>query len=333
MTGPQLQPCQCRGCGQPVLPAGYGIWMDQPGGRFCHANPATPHVGGGPLTPGQLRSLGGKPQRGKVIGIVVAVVATVALVTGVTVVIVASQHGSAGTAAGAATSSQAPAPTATTAPQPGASVPCDPDSPRGRWCFPADTKGADMIQRLTSDLKWPCYSHGDPKAPIDADADHVAQVCLAKDNKSQNYTWFQSIGYDTESPTHDPALAMRTVQITSGVSYTQGKEQAVGPAEAEALADKAFKNAIVLLWPDNKDFQNQATEAFTQVKQRCDSERGGMTSQGKASMALGYRITCSPAGTISSTNRDGNPFSVTSTGATIEAVNPAEGTQPPPATR
>lgn len=331
MTGPQLQPCRCRGCGLPVLPAGYGIWMDQPGGRFCHGNPATPHVGGEPLPPGQLGAIGGKPQRGKVIGIVAAVVAAVALVAVVTVVIVASQHRPAGAAAGADTSSQAPV--TTTAPQPGASVPCDPDTPQGRWCFPADTKGTDVIQRLTSDLKWPCYNHGDPKAPIDADADNVAQVCLAKDNKSQNYTWSQSIGYDTESPSHDAAQAMRTVQISSGVSYLHGKQQAVGPTEAEDLANIAFKNAIKLLWPGNNDFQQQATEAFQQVKQRCDSERGAMTSQAKAYLKAGYQITCSPASTISSTNRDGTPFSVTSTGATIEAVSPKEAAQPPPTSR
>ncbi len=333
MTGPQFQPHHCGRCGLPVLPAGNGIWMDQPGGTCCYGNPGTPHVAGAPLDPAQFRSPDRKPQRGKVIGIVVAVAAVIAIVTGVTVVIIASQHRRANTAAGATPSSQPPAASATTAPQPGASVPCDPDSPRGRWCFPADTKGTDMIQRLTSDLKWPCYNHADAQAPIDADADNYAQVCLARDNKSQNYTWTQSIGYDTEGQNHDTARAMQTVRITSGVSYIQGKQQVVGPAEAENLANTAFKNAIVLLWPENKDVQQQATDAFKQVKQRCDQERGGMVSAGKAYVTLGYRITCSPASTISSTNRDGNPFSVTSTSATIEAADPAEATQPPPTTR
>ncbi|QWF82295.1 hypothetical protein [Amycolatopsis sp. CA-230715] len=293
MTAPQ--PSQCQRCGQQVLPdpRSPGVWVDQYNGRFCGGNPQSPHFATpqgpwAPMPPGSAPPQGGgkKPLIFGGIGLVLV------LVVGIVLALVLTDGSSTDTKAQGSSSAAPPPPPASssTAPpaDPYAPVPCDPDSPGLNYCFPPKTTGPgfmDVVRKRQT--TWKCYKNGE-KDSAGNNVDEI-EMCDASNNVDQPFSKDWSVGYNTDN--FKPNGTMNQVVVVASTGARSWKNEQTDKGKTSELAVELMGITVEMLWPDNKELQQEAKDAFKALQPKCDAGEGGMDGN-KAKLKLGYQLSC-----------------------------------------
>jgi hypothetical protein len=222
----------------------------------------------------------------------------------------------------ASSSSVPPAPTSSAPPvNPDAPVPCDPDRKTGPFCFPSKVTGQAYLDRIAKDMKWPCYKKGD-KDSSNMDVTEPG-VCKGTNNVDQPYIVSLEVGYDTD--THDLKGTMSTVNLVASTGARPWKNEKTDPGKTAEIAVNAIAIAVTNLWPDNKDLQKEATDAFKKVQAQCEKMSGASMDDKTASLSVGYDVSC---GSISTINVGDARGTVTSITETLRIDIPLEGPKP-----
>lgn len=324
MTAPQ--PTQCQRCGQPVLPdtRSPGVWVDQYNGRFCGGNPQSPHLGApqgawAPMPPGGVPPQGGskKPLIFGGAGLVLV------LVVGIVLALVLTDGSSTDTKAQGSSSAAPPPPPASSssaAPpaDPYAPVPCDPDHPGLTYCFPPKTTGAgfmDVVRKRQT--TWKCYKHGE-KDSVGNNVDEI-EMCSATNNVDQSFSKDWSVGYNTDN--FKPNGTMNQVLVVASTGARSWKNEQTDQGKTSQLAVELMGITVEMLWPDNKELQQEAKDAFKALHPKCEAGTGGMDGN-KTKLKIGYQLSC---GSLTPVTIGGDKGPATTITETMRIDIPLEG--------
>lgn len=304
MTNP-IQPSKCIKCGKPVLPDPEtpGVWVDQENGRHCREDPRQPHEGGSPAVADVEKKSNLKLIL--IIGGAITVLISLVAVIAITLAMVFLSPDGFFSSDNKPQAKNPPAPDtvepgkdSTDQSAPGAIVPCNPDMPHGFQCFPPDeVTGEQFLERIAQSTQWNCFKLGE-----EGNTTGSVGSCEGSDEKSLG------VSYDTD--THDEHGTMNEVSLHASASTTEDLDQTL---------EEVINIALPNLWPDNKEWQQEAADLLTQVKGECFKEGAHPIDPVIAPMSLGYEITCTAPILLNIGAEDGSTFTSVSQTLRIEA--------------
>lgn len=157
----------------------------------------------------------------------------------------------------------------------------DPQLPQNPENFAA---GAEFLDRVHENEEWPCWERGE-QDDLGTEITSAGE-CRGTDNVNQPYQIIVTLGHETD--TGDDRGTMNEVTMTASTAAVLERGEDVTNEINGEIMDMVVRIGLENLWPDHKDWRNEALDLIAKVRQE-GCEEGEV-------MSLGYEVTCRPPG-------------------------------------